>query len=83
MDKLKNQLGFVPKIPGKVIWLHCVSVGEFNAAKPLIDMIFINFPLHQINSIDLEKFQSLRFFQCEFNPIEHAKAEELFPVIIL
>ena len=40
-----------------------------------------NFPLHQINSIDLEKFQSLRFFQCEFNPIEHAKAEELFPVI--
>jgi 3-deoxy-D-manno-octulosonic-acid transferase len=46
--KLKNQLGFVPKISGKVIWLHCVSVGEFNAAKPLIDKIFIKFPLHQI-----------------------------------
>ena len=46
--KLKNQLGFLPKISGKVIWLHCVSVGEFNAAKPLIDKIFIKFPLHQI-----------------------------------
>jgi 3-deoxy-D-manno-octulosonic-acid transferase len=46
--KLKNQLGYVPKISGKVIWLHCVSVGEFNAAKPLIEKIFIKFPLHQV-----------------------------------
>ena len=46
--KLKNQLGFVPKTSGKVIWFHCVSVGEFNAAKPLIDKIFLKFPLHQI-----------------------------------
>ena len=46
--KLKNQLGYVPKVSGKVIWLHCVSVGEFNAAKPLIDKIFLKFPLHQI-----------------------------------
>ena len=46
--KLKNQLGYVPKISGKVIWFHCVSVGEFNAAKPLIDKIFLKFPLHQI-----------------------------------
>ncbi|SVE25608.1 uncharacterized protein METZ01_LOCUS478462, partial [marine metagenome] len=27
--KLKNQLGFVTKTTGKVIWIHCVSVGEF------------------------------------------------------
>ena len=46
--KLKNQLGYVPKTSGKVIWFHCVSVGEFNAAKPLIDKIFLKFPLHQI-----------------------------------
>ena len=46
--KLKNQLGYVPKTSGKVIWFHCVSVGEFNAAKPLIDKIFMKFPLHQI-----------------------------------
>ena len=37
--KLKNQLGFVTKTSGKVIWVHCVSVGEFNAARPLIDQI--------------------------------------------
>ena len=46
--KLKNQLGYAPKTSGKVIWFHCVSVGEFNAAKPLIDKIFLQFPLHQI-----------------------------------
>jgi 3-deoxy-D-manno-octulosonic-acid transferase len=46
--KLKNQLGYVAKTSGKVIWLHCVSVGEFNAAKPLIDKVFVKFPLHQV-----------------------------------
>jgi 3-deoxy-D-manno-octulosonic-acid transferase len=72
--KLKNQLGFVPKIPGKVIWLHCVSVGEFNAAKPLIDMIFINFPLHQIvistttitGSEAVEKYYKSQVIHCFF-----------------
>ncbi len=46
--KLKNQLGYVTKTSGKVIWLHCVSVGEFNAAKPLIEKLFVKFPLHQV-----------------------------------
>ena len=46
--KLKNQLGYVAKTSGKVIWLHCVSVGEFNAARPLIDKVFVKFPLHQV-----------------------------------
>jgi len=72
--KLKNQLGFVPKISGKVIWLHCVSVGEFNAAKPLIDKIFIKFPLHQIvistttitGSEAVEKHYKRRVIHCFF-----------------
>src|SRR5215203_3717850 len=28
----------------KVIWLHCVSVGETNAARPLVEAIRIAFP---------------------------------------
>jgi len=35
----KQRLGFVPTLDasgGKVIWLHCVSVGETNAARPLV-----------------------------------------------
>ena len=47
-QKIKNQLGFVNAVKGKVIWIHCVSVGEFNAAKPLIDKMFNNFPSHKI-----------------------------------
>ena len=46
--KLKNQLGFVTKTTGKVIWIHCVSVGEFNAAKPLIDQLFKDFLDHKL-----------------------------------
>ena len=46
--KLKNQLGFVTKTKGKVIWIHCVSVGEFNAAKPLINQIFKDFFDHKL-----------------------------------
>lgn len=30
----------------KVIWLHCVSVGETNAARPLVDKLVENFPDH-------------------------------------
>jgi len=47
-DKLKNQLGIVKKIPEKIIWMHCVSVGEFNASKPLIDKLFNLYPNHKI-----------------------------------
>lgn len=42
-----QRLGFVPKlVPDgrKVIWLHCVSVGETNAARPLALKIKIDFP---------------------------------------
>ena len=46
--KLKNQLGFVTKTSGKVIWVHCVSVGEFNAARPLIDQLLDIYPEHKL-----------------------------------
>jgi diketogulonate reductase-like aldo/keto reductase len=40
-----------------------------------------NFSKNQINSIDIAVHDSLRFFQCEYNPIERQKAEELMPII--
>jgi len=46
--KLKNQLGLVTKTSGKAIWVHCVSVGEFNAARPLIDQILDIYPEHKL-----------------------------------
>lgn len=32
----------------KVIWLHCVSVGETNAARPLVDELAKEFPDHRL-----------------------------------
>ena len=32
----------------KVIWLHCVSVGETNAARPLVDKLSEAFPAHRL-----------------------------------
>ena len=46
--KFKNQLGFITKTSGKMIWVHCVSVGEFNAAKPLIDQILDIYPEYKM-----------------------------------
>ena len=43
----KQRLGFVLRIVPdgrKVIWLHCVSVGETNAARPLVLKIKADFP---------------------------------------
>ena len=47
----RERLGNYPefKLDGeKVIWLHCVSVGETNAARPLIDELIEQFPLRRI-----------------------------------
>ncbi len=46
--KLKNQLGIVKEIKGQVIWIHCVSVGEFNASKPVVDGLLSQYPKHKI-----------------------------------
>ena len=46
--KLKDQLGFVTKTSNKIIWVHCVSVGEFNAARPLIDQLLEIYPKHKL-----------------------------------
>jgi 3-deoxy-D-manno-octulosonic-acid transferase len=32
----------------KVIWLHCVSVGETNAARPLMEQLLKEFPDHRV-----------------------------------
>jgi len=43
----KQRLGFLPKFDArgsKVVWLHCVSVGEANAAIPLAQKIKAEFP---------------------------------------
>lgn len=47
----KERLGNYPKFnydAQKVIWLHCVSVGETNAARPLVDALRESFPDHRI-----------------------------------
>lgn len=44
---LKQRLGFLPEFPPSgrpVLWLHCVSVGETNAVKPLVEAILKKFP---------------------------------------
>lgn len=46
-----ERLGYLPEFERegkKIIWLHCVSVGETNAAKPLAKAILENFPNYKI-----------------------------------
>ena len=49
IDGLRQRLGSVPQLKGKpVIWLHCVSVGETQAARPLAQRVKQAFPHHAL-----------------------------------
>lgn len=46
-----QRFGYLPdfkKDDRKVIWLHCVSVGETNAARPLVDQLRLHLPDHRL-----------------------------------
>ncbi|MCS5590244.1 MAG: 3-deoxy-D-manno-octulosonic acid transferase, partial [Candidatus Thioglobus sp.] len=47
-QRIFERLGFVSKIPVPIIWVHCVSVGEFRAATVLIDQLIQNHPKHRL-----------------------------------
>ena len=47
-QRIHERLGFIHKIPVPVIWVHCVSVGEFRAATVLIDQLINNYPEHRV-----------------------------------
>jgi len=46
-----QRLGFLPDFAPderRVVWLHCVSVGETNAARPLVEELKKQFPAHRL-----------------------------------
>ena len=46
-----QRLGFLPGFAPderRVVWLHCVSVGETNAARPLVEELKKKFPAHRL-----------------------------------
>lgn len=48
-QRISERLGFVKSDTDKpIIWIHAVSVGEANAAKPLIDGLIAQYPNHRI-----------------------------------
>ncbi len=51
LPNLRQRLGLVPQPPEShltTIWLHCVSVGETQAARPLVRELRKSFPNHQL-----------------------------------
>ena len=49
IEGLRQRLGALPPLNGKpVIWLHCVSVGETQAARPLAQRVKQEFPHHAL-----------------------------------
>jgi 3-deoxy-D-manno-octulosonic-acid transferase len=44
-QRIGERLGFIKSITGRVIWVHCVSMGEFRAAIVLIDALIKAYPL--------------------------------------
>jgi len=49
IDGLRERFGFVPAFDKQpVIWLHCVSVGETQAARPLVERLRREWPHHAL-----------------------------------
>ena len=49
VEGLRQRFGFLPPVDRHpVIWLHCVSVGETQAARPLVERIKREFPHHTL-----------------------------------
>ena len=49
LEGLRQRLGKIPVLNKQpVIWLHCVSVGETQAARPLVDRLKREFPDHAL-----------------------------------
>ncbi|HET9525319.1 MAG TPA: 3-deoxy-D-manno-octulosonic acid transferase [Pyrinomonadaceae bacterium] len=50
LEGLRQRLGSLPQIPAQrpLIWLHCVSVGETQAARPLVQRLKREFPNHSL-----------------------------------
>ena len=49
LEGLRQRLGKLPLLSKqRVIWLHCVSVGETQAARPLVDRLRKEFPDHAL-----------------------------------
>ena len=49
IEGLRERLGFLPTIEKRpVVWLHCVSVGETQAARPLVERLRQELPQHAL-----------------------------------
>jgi len=93
--KLKNQFGIVQKVSGSVIWIHCVSVGEFNAAKPLIDKLFSQYPNYKmvVSTTTITGYIAVRkyykssvihcFFPLDIMPVVKSFVSKINPKICL
>ncbi|MCA1772418.1 MAG: 3-deoxy-D-manno-octulosonic acid transferase, partial [Halomonas sp.] len=46
LQRLGMRLGTLPPVPR--LWLHCASVGEVRAARPLIDGLLTRYPQHSL-----------------------------------
>ena len=71
-----QRLGFLPDFTPderRVVWLHCVSVGETNAARPLVEEIKKQFPAHR-----LIISTTTRTGQTHARDIFKASAEQIF-----
>jgi 3-deoxy-D-manno-octulosonic-acid transferase len=43
-----ERFGFVPRLPGRVLWVHAVSVGEVRSAAPLVSALVERNPEHRV-----------------------------------
>src|SRR6185369_10262950 len=94
-----QRLGFLPAFrpdERRTVWLHCVSVGETNAARPLVDELTKQFPAHRLivstttktgqthaRNIFKEKAEAIFYFPFDFKFSVRRALRNFKPDIVL
>ena len=47
-ERLGERFGYGPQLPGQTIWIHAVSVGEVQAAEPLVRQLLVRHPRYTL-----------------------------------
>jgi len=77
---LRQRLGYLPAIAPDdrpLIWLHCVSVGEAEAARPLVAALLVRFPSYRL-VVSTTTVTGQRIARAAFG--QHAAAVLYFPI---
>lgn len=74
-----ERFGFVPRLSGRTIWVHAVSVGEVRSAAPLVAALVERYPQHRLVVTTMTPTGSAQVRELFGGRVEHCYVPYDFP----